>query len=246
MNDAVEAFVTVPADVNAYDAVKAYDALNAGLVDVNIDPLTYEAVPNKLPVILGALNEPVTVKLLPDIVNEPVMDCVFLLICIHLASPAAVSSFGIKYQARDPELQMYVSPFSVGSGVLFDIIQTVPSANEPVLAPDDEATNEAESPVLVDVKLPTLILKLNVSPLVKLIVVPSDVADTIALGVLVAELAVPAFVAYDALVEPEAYEADWIELDPNGPQTFEAVTKDAVEAFVTVPADVNAYDAVNE
>jgi hypothetical protein len=110
-----------------------------------------------------------------------------------------VSSFGIKNQARDPELQMYVSPFSLGSGVLFDIIQTVPSANEPVLAPDDEATNEAELPVLVDVNPDTVTLKPLVSPLVKLIVLPRAVADTTALGVLVAELAVVAFKAYDAL-----------------------------------------------
>jgi hypothetical protein len=139
---------------------------------------------------------------------------------------------------------MYVSPFN-DDGVLFDIIQTIPSANEPVLAPDDDATNEAESPVLVDVKLPTLASKVVLSPLVNRIVVPIDAADTTALGVLVAEVAAPAFVAYDALVEPEAYEADWIELDPNGPQTLDAVTNDAVEAFVIDPDTLKAKDAVN-
>jgi hypothetical protein len=103
---------------------------------------------------------------------------------------------------------MYVSPFLVESGVLFDIIQTVPSANEPVFAPDDDATSEAEFPVLVDVKLPTLTSKVLVSPLVNRIVVPIDAADTTALGVVVADAALPAFVAYDDEVEPEAYEAD--------------------------------------
>jgi hypothetical protein len=120
---------------------------------------------------------------------------------------------------------MYVSPFleAVGS---FDTIQTVPSDNEPVLVPDDEAANEDESPVLVDVKLPTLTSKVLLSPLVNRIVVPIPAADTKALGVLVADPAVAAvlaFDAYDALnaglvdvnIEPVTYEAliDWVAYD---------------------------------
>ena len=144
---------------------------------------------------------------------------------------------------------MYVSPFN-DDGVLFDIIQTVPSTSPPVTAPDDDNANDAESPVLVDVKLPTLTSKVLVSPLVNRIVVPIPAADTKALGVLVADAAVPAFVAqdddkaYDALVEPEAYDALWIELVPNGPQTLDAVTNDAVEALVIEPDTDKANDAV--
>ena len=52
--------------------------------------------------------------------------------------------------------------------------------------------------------------------------------------------ALVAKVAYEALVEPEAYEALAIELVPNGPHTPEAVIKDAVKAFVAVPADDRA------
>jgi hypothetical protein len=55
---------------NAYDAVNAYDADNAGFVDVNIAPVTYEAVPNKDPVKLLALTLVNTLKD-PLIVNDP-------------------------------------------------------------------------------------------------------------------------------------------------------------------------------
>ena len=51
--------------------------------------------------------------------------------------------------------------------------------------------------------------------------------------------------AYDALVDPEEYDADNIEFDPNGPYTPDAVIKDAVRAFVIDPDTLRAYDAVN-
>ena len=45
---------------------------------------------------------------------------------------------------------MYVSPFNDAEGATSpEIIQTVPSANEPVLAPDDDACKDADKPVLV-------------------------------------------------------------------------------------------------
>ena len=44
----------------AYDAVKAYDALNAGLVLVNIEPVTYDAVPCSEPVNERDVTEPLT------------------------------------------------------------------------------------------------------------------------------------------------------------------------------------------
>jgi hypothetical protein len=52
-----------------------------------------------------------------------------------------------------------VSPFLVGSGVLFDIIQTAPSDSEDVTVPELLSINEADVPVLVDVS-PVAILPL--------------------------------------------------------------------------------------
>ena len=47
---------------------------------------------------------------------------------------------------------MYVSPFNDAEGATSpEMIQTVPSANEPVLAPDDDACKDADKPVLVAV-----------------------------------------------------------------------------------------------
>jgi hypothetical protein len=69
-NDELTAFKT-------YDAVKAYDALKAGFDDVNIEPLTYDAVvavPNKEPVIpVDTFKLPVIVIPLPDISKLPVI-----------------------------------------------------------------------------------------------------------------------------------------------------------------------------
>jgi hypothetical protein len=56
-----------PALVNANDAVNAYDALKAGLVDVNTEPETYDAVVANEAV---PKSDPVMLLLLPDIIND--------------------------------------------------------------------------------------------------------------------------------------------------------------------------------
>ena len=71
----------LPTDPNNILAVSAYEALKAGFVLVNIDPVAYDAVPKSDPVIpRDTLNDPV--KLNDPVTNtEPVIILLPILVC---------------------------------------------------------------------------------------------------------------------------------------------------------------------
>jgi hypothetical protein len=80
----------------------------------------------------------------------------------------------------------------------------------------------------------TVTVKVLLSPFLNVIMLMEAEAVIRAFGVY------DAVAAYDALVEPEAYDALAIELNPYGPNTLDELTHDAVAANVLL----DAYDAL--